>query len=280
LRVLVAGCGFAGTAIAERFAASGDEVWGLRRKPIALPAGVRAVAADVTEQASLVALPEGLDLVVYSAAPDRGDATAYEQTYIRGLGNLLLELRRRGSRLHRIVLTSSTGVYGQTDGSWVDETTSPAPRSEKSDILLRAEHLLLDSGWPATVVRLGGIYGPGRQRLIDNVRSGKEECVAGLTQYTNRIHRDDVAGVVFHLTKRELPHELYLGVDCLPAERCEVLRWLAAQLKAPAPRTRAATNRDAQTNKRCSNRRLLTCGYEFRFPSYREGYADVLSHLT
>jgi nucleoside-diphosphate-sugar epimerase len=245
-----------------------------------MPGGVDAVVADLTEQVSLAAVPESLDIVIFSASPDGGDAAAYERTYITGLRNLLEELQRRGNRPRRIMLTSSTGVYGHTDGSWVDETSPPAPQSEKSEILWRAERLLLESGWPAIAVRLGGIYGPGRQRLIDNVRAGKTECIDGLPQYTNRIHRDDIAGVVFHLARLEAPESLYLGVDCLPAERCEVLRWLAQHLDAAPPRTRPATADDAkQSNKRCSNRRLLASGYAFRFPSYREGYTDVLAQL-
>lgn len=280
MRVLVAGCGFAGTAIARRFAEAGDRVWGLRRNPTGLPVGVEAIAADLSEKSSFAALPQELDIVVYSASPDRGDAAAYERTYVTGLSNVLEELQRRGNPLPRVLLTSSTGVYGQMDGSWVDEATALAPQSEKSKILRRAERLVLDSHVPAIVVRLGGIYGPGRQRLIDNVRAGKVECVDGLPQYTNRIHRDDIAGVITHLARLESPEHLYLGVDSLPAERCEVFRWLAEHLGVTAPRTRPPTADDArQSNKRCSNGRLLASGYEFRFPTYREGYADVLAQL-
>lgn len=277
MRVLIAGCGFAGTAIAERFAAAGHDVWGLRRRPGNLPNGITPLAADLTDAVTLHDLPENLDVAVYSAAPDASDAAAYARTYVGGLNNLIRALEPASRRLRRLLLTSSTGVYGQTDGRWVDEVTPPAPTTEKGKILLQAESLLLQSPWPATAIRLGGIYGPGRRRLIDNVRTGRAECVDGVVRYSNRIHRDDIASAVYHLANLDDAAGLYVGVDCLPAEQCEVLRWLAVQLGVDPPRARAATPADTgESNKRCSNRRLLSTGYAFRFPSYREGYADVL----
>lgn len=280
MNVLIAGCGFSGCAIAERFAAAGHQVWGLRRDTSPLPAGIRPLAADLSDPATLGSIPGDLDIVVYSASPDGADASAYEKTYISGVRNVLAEVTRHSPQLRRFLLTSSTGVYGCTDGSWIDEATPPDPRSRRSETLLEGERALLAAGVPAVVVRLGGLYGPGRRRLLDNVKGGKAECVAGMPQYTNRIHRDDVAGVICHLAEISSPEAVYLGVDDDPAERCEVLRWLAARLEAPEPGLRAERDEDRVTsNKRCSNRLLRSSGYTFRFPTYREGYADVLAQL-
>jgi nucleoside-diphosphate-sugar epimerase len=277
-RVLVIGCGFAGTAIAQRFADAGCEVWGLRRRAQPLPAAIRPLAADVTSAASLNVLPPDLDTVIYCAAPDGGDAASYERVYVHGVRNVLAAVRRSSPDLRRFFLTSSTGVYGRTDGGWVDEATPPAPASKRGRMLLASETEALSFAIPATILRLGGLYGSGRRRLLDSVRTGSAECVAGLRQYINRIHRDDVAGAVLHLASLATPAALYLGVDNEPAERCEVLRWLAARLHAPQPRARAATEADrAQSNKRCSNALLRAAGYELAFPTFREGYADVLA---
>jgi len=276
MNVLIAGCGFAGAAIAKRFGEAGHVVWGLRRDVSRLPEGVRPVAADLGDAGSLRTIPGHLDIIVYSAAPDASDAAAYERTYVKGVRNVLAAVGRRSSRLRRFLLTSSTGVYGRTDGGWVDEATPADPRSARSEMLLAGERALLAAGVPAIVIRLGGLYGPGRRRLLDNVRAGRTECITDLVQYTNRIHREDVAGAICHLAALDSAGELYLGVDDEPAERCEVLRWLAQRLQAPPPRERLARPEDAQqSNKRCSNRLLRSTGYVFRFPTYREGYAEV-----
>lgn len=281
MNVLIAGCGFAGGAIAKRFRDAGNAVWGLRRDASRLPAHVLPLAGDLADPASLRSIPENLDIVVYAASPDSSDASAYERTYIGGVRNVLDAIAKRSPRLRRFVLTSSTGVYGRTDGGWVDEATPPEPRSARSEMLIAGEQALLASGTPAVVIRLGGLYGPGRRRLLDNVRAGRAECVTGLTQYSNRIHRDDVAAAIDHVARLHEPASLYLGVDDEPAERCEVLHWLAGRMHAPEPPQRPARPEDAQqSNKRCSNRRLKDSGFIFRFPTYREGYTDVLARMN
>jgi nucleoside-diphosphate-sugar epimerase len=126
------------------------------------------------------------------------------------------------------------------------------------------------------VVRFGGIYGPGRTRLIDSVRSGQARCEPGL--YTNRIHRDDCAGVLEHLLALAAPAPLYIGVDDEPALQCEVLRWLAQQLGVPPPVPSGAPDdsRRRGGNKRCCNARLRASGYRLLYPSYCEGYTALL----
>jgi nucleoside-diphosphate-sugar epimerase len=144
--------------------------------------------------------------------------------------------------------------------------------------VFEGERILLGGLFPATVLRLGGIYGPGRTRLIDRVRRGLAVCTDGPPLYTNRIHRDDCAGALRHLMTLAEPASLYLGVDHEPAEQCEVLRWLARQLGVSPPRLEpplGSTPR-RQSNKRCSNARLVASGYAFRYPGFRDGYSALL----
>jgi nucleoside-diphosphate-sugar epimerase len=280
LNILIAGCGYVGTALGERLAADGHTVWGLRRQPHGLPPGVTPLAADLADPATLNALPQGLDVVFYTAAADGSTDDAYRLAYVDGLRHLLTALADQRQRPRRVFLTSSTGVYAQYHGEWVDESSPTEPVRFTGKRLLEGERLLLESPFPATVVRLGGIYGPGRARLIDSVRQGTASYPDGPAIYVNRIHRDDCAGALRRLMLLAQPAPLYLGVDYDPADRGTVLRWLAAYLGAPPPRIEPMLNPEAlrtRSNKRCRNTRLVASGYTFLYPNYRKGYAAILA---
>jgi nucleoside-diphosphate-sugar epimerase len=278
VRVLIAGCGYVGSALARRLTDASCEVFGLRRKPSGLPDGIQPIAADLLECATLRALPADLDAVLYTAAADGFDEAAYKAAYVDGLRNLLGALEEQHQSPRRILFTSSTAVYGQSDGEWVDETSLTGPRGFSGRCVLEGEQLLLASRYPSLVLRLGGIYGPGRTRLIESVRSGKARLREGPSHYTNRIHRDDCAGALAHLLGLEAPQRIYLGVDCEPADEVLVLHWLAERLGVPPPQvepTRA--NGRSPGSKRAANDRLLASGYRFLYPTFREGYGALLS---
>jgi nucleoside-diphosphate-sugar epimerase len=279
-QMLIAGCGYVGTALGVRLAAAGHEVWGLRRSAIGLPAEIRYLAADLTDPQTLRDLPPGLEWVFYTAAADGADEEAYRAVYVDALRHLLQALQRQGQAPRRVFYTSSTAVYAQADGEWVDETSPTAPTHFTGKCLLEGERLLLEGPFPATVLRLGGIYGPGRTSLIERVRQRRAVCSAGPPRYTNRIHRDDCAGALHHLMTLAEPDGLYIGVDHEPADQCDVLRWLAAQVGAPPPRLEAgadAGRRRQHTNKRCRNAKLVASGYSFQYPTFREGYTALLA---
>ena len=279
-RILIAGCGYVGTALGVRLVTTGHTVWGLCRRTDALPQGIHPLAADLTTPQTLRGLPPGLEYVFYTAAPDGSSDAAYSAAYGDGLRTLLDTLTGQRQPIQRFFLTSSTAVYGQSAGEWVDETSPTAPTHFTGLRLLEGERLLLRGPFPATVLRLGGIYGPGRTRLIERMRQGAAVCQKGPPVYINRIHRDDSAGALQHLMGLPQPDSLYLGVDHEPADLCTVLRWLAAQLGAPPPRSEAAPDPDRQrrrSNKRASNARLVASGYRFRYPGFREGYAALLA---
>ena len=171
-------------------------------------------------------------------------------------------------------------MYGERGGEWIDETTPLAPRGFAGESLVAGERRMLASPIPATVVRFAGIYGPGRGWMIERARRGAD-CAGDPPKFTNRIHRDDCAGVLAHLiASGNACDDVYIGVDDAPVEECEVLEWLAGRLGAPTPRRgRAAEGQAGQqgSGKRCSNARLRASGYRFRFPTWREGYAAVLA---
>jgi nucleoside-diphosphate-sugar epimerase len=251
-----------------------------RRRHPALPAALHGLAGDLAAPETLVGIPDGIELLAYTAAADRSDDDAYRHAYVDGVRGVLAALAERGTRLRRVLFTSSTAVYGQTDGGWVDETSPTEPPGFSGRRVLEGERLMLGCGVPAVILRLAGIYGPGRTRLIDRVRGG-DAVVADRTtpRWTNRIHRDDCAGAAHHLLGRSDATGIWIGVDHEPAEEGAVLDWLAARLGVPPPRRAAepATRGRPDTNKRCSNRKLLASGYRFRFPTFREGYAALLA---
>ncbi len=276
MRILIAGCGYVGCALGRVLAAEGHEVFGLRRNPGNLPSGVRPIVADLTREMSPEGLPPGLDLVFYTTSADGSDDEAYRKAYVDGPRNLIEALSFRGDVLQRFFFTSSTGVYAQSNGEWVDEDSPTEPESFSGRRLLEGERVVLDGPFPATVMRLAGIYGPGRTRSVERGLSAPPDD--GPPAYTNRIHRDDCAGTLRHLMFLPEPGPLYVGVDHEPADRRVVAGWLAEKLgttQEKFPGTTPGTGR-RRTNKRCSNARLLSSGYEFRYPTFREGFEALL----
>lgn len=273
--VLIAGCGDLGTAVGQALAAIGCTVYGLRRRPEPLPAPLRTLRGDLRQVETLPGLPSSVDVVYYIATPDRFDDDAYRAAYVDGLGNLLNAL---SGQPRRLVLVSSTAVYGQLSGEWVDENSPTIPASFSGQRMLESERLALSSGVPCVVVRFGGIYGPGRERMIRKVEAG-EPCAANPPHYTNRIHRDDCVGALVHVANETVPTGVYLGTDDAPCTQCELMDWLAAQLKCPQPeRVTAPAGGLRGSNKRCRNDKLKSTGFELRYPTYRDGYSAMLAN--
>jgi nucleoside-diphosphate-sugar epimerase len=274
-RILIAGCGYVGTALALELVDEGHEVFGLRKDPSALPDGIRPVAADLTRLEGIGALPLGLDRIVFCVGAKSRDEAAYRAIYIDGLSNLLRVLTEEGQRPQRIYLTSSTSVYAQSRDEWVDEKSPAHPPGFAGQIQLAAEGLLHGSPYPSTVVRLAGIYGPERTSIIDRIRSG--DAGAG-PHFTNRIHRDDVSGLLAHLIAQDDVAPLLIGVDSEPARADDVWAWLAAELDLDwTPTSGEDTPRRRTGSKRCRNDLLLSTGYALRYPTYREGYAELIA---
>lgn len=280
-RVLIAGCGYVGGRLAELLVAEGLEVWGLRRSPGEPPGGARTVAADVTDRKSLDAMPGSLDAVVYAVAPSGRSEAAYRAAYVEGLRNVLAVAEGRGGPVQRVVLVSSTGVYGYSDGRRVDEDTPPEPADVTGERILDGEALVRAADGTGVVLRLGGIYGPGRDRTVRSVLTGEARC-PGPDVYGNRIHRDDAARAIVHLLTLGEPDPVYLGVDREPAPLREVYRWIAERAGVPDPCADRGVEPDDDrlgrrgTSKRCSSDRLAESGFEFAYPTYREGYGPLL----
>ena len=276
MRVLIAGCGYVGCELARRLVAEGHEVWGLRRNPASLPEGVHPVAADLQDPELARHLPPA-ELIVYAAASDGGTPEAYRAIYVDGVRNTVAALQEReGPPVERFIFVSSTGVYGDTGGDWVDEDSATEPDSFRGSEVLEGEEVALAAPFPSLVLRLGGIYGPGRNRLLRMVAQGRARCPGDGPIWSNRIHRDDAARALEHLLTVPDPHPVYLGIDDEPTPLCQVYREVAVMLDAPEPQVDPDQGRD-RSNKRCSNRRLRESGFTFLYPSFREGYGAMIA---
>ncbi|MGB8223713.1 MAG: NAD-dependent epimerase/dehydratase family protein [Polyangiales bacterium] len=268
-KVLIAGCGDVGNALAARLLADDCKVWGARRRLEGLATGIRPWRIDLTDKNSFGVPPVAFDYLFYTASADRRDEEHYRAVYVDGLHDLLATLRDSGCKLRRIFFTSSTAVYAQNEGQWVDEGSATEPSAFNGRVLLEAEAIVEEAPETGINVRLSGIYGPGRTRLLRKVWDG-EFIASG--SWTNRIHVEDCAGVLHHLMRLENPDALYLGSDDEPVTLEEVTTWLSTELGVAAPSAAAAR----PSNKRCRNTRLRQSGYRFTYPSFREGYQPIV----
>lgn len=311
-RILIAGCGYTGLAIARHFRLKKQKVWGLIRTPVRRQElesrDIIPVVADLTKPETLCNIPD-VSFVVIAVSPDERSDDAYRKIYLKGIENFLKALRKKFPP-SLIVYLSSTGVYGDKRGAWVDEDTPPEPDHERGRILLEAERQILQSGFPTVVLRLAGIYGPGRsslQRLMDNSRRAEMNA----NEYVNMIHREDIAQMTAVIFKKSETGSIYLGVDDEPVLRGVFYDWLIkkrslrggvaspssvianpqkadeaisgfgtgpAISKSGLPRPyRACNDGSTISGKRCSNKKIKSLGYSFKFPTFREGYEALLA---
>lgn len=275
---MIVGCGDVGSRLATQLLSVGWQVYGLRRSIDRLPAGVSGVAGDLFSEACPANWPTGqIDYLVYSAAATNHDEAGYQAAYVEGLKHTLNWLKQHGQQPKRLLFVSSSGVYVQQGGEWVDETSPAEATNYSGRIMLQAEQIALHSNLPASVVRLTGIYGPGRERLLGQVRQGYRVAVDP-PLYGNRIHADDAAGLLAFLLKADQQGEAlddcYIGVDNEPAPLAEVVNWLRERLGVTEWADEASVRRAG--SKRCSNARAKALGWEPRYSSFREGYAAIL----
>lgn len=252
--------------------------WALRRTAGSQPQGLQQVLADVTKQACPESWPQACpDYVLITLVPAARTVEAYRQAYVDGMRNVLSWLQQHGQQPKRILFASSVGVYGQSDGQWVDEQSATEPERWSGQVMLEAEQLLVDSGLPATLVRLAGIYGGARRGFLERVRRGYH-AGGNLNRFTNRIHEADAAALLAHLLLLDAAGTelapVYVGVDDEPVEQDEVVCWLQQQMEVSGDPELLLN--PAGSSKRCSNRLARSTGWTPRYAGYRDGYAGMV----
>ena len=283
MRKLIVGCGYVGRRAAARWIAQGHRVSALTRSPDNArelqELGIEPVLGDVTDPASLSRLPQS-DAVLYAVGLDRTSGKSQREVYVLGLQNVL---ERLPESVERFLYVSSTSVYGQSAGEWIDETSPCLPNRENGQVCLEAEHTLREhfrtnrgrSGTASfNILRLAGIYGPKRLlSRIETLRSG-EPLDGDPEAWLNLIHADDAAAAVLACEVHGAAGECYLVSDDEPIHRRRYYQLLASLVGAPPPRFAALPTgaESRQLNKRCSNQRLYTSlRMELQFPTIAEG---------
>jgi len=283
MRVCILGCGYVGLELARQLQDE-YEVVGVRRSAGGMAAveatGAAAVRADVTDAEDLAQVPDA-DALVFAASSGGRGADAAREVYVNGLRTVVEAFGERDDPPDQLIYTSSTGVYGDHGGGRVDETTPLDPTTEKTRVLTEAERVAREEAAEydidGRVARFAGLYGPDRYRLE---RYLEGPVTAG---YLNMVHRDDAAGAVGFMLE-SVSEDLLLVVDDEPVDKHAFADWLADECGVEQPPKRskaerlddpglsAAARRRILTSKRCSNERLRDLGYEFRYPTFREGY--------
>jgi len=287
MRVLIVGCGYVGLPLGAELVRLGHQVFGLRRSAAEelRAAGITPLRADITQLESLEKLTPNFDWVVNCAASGGGSGDEYRQLYLEGNRNLLTWLAKSPPR--KFVYTSSTSVYAQNDGSEVTEQSPTQPAAATAQVLVETEKLLLAAarnGFPALVLRVAGIYGPGRGYAFKQFLSGEARIEGEGARFMNMVHLHDLIGIIIAALEHGRCGEVYNAADNEPVTQLDFYKWLAEELHRPMP-SRVAASEEAWrkrgvTNKRVSNAKLRAeLGYQFKFPDFRAGYAAEIARL-
>ena len=275
MQTLLLGYGDIADRVAQRLSGQNEQVTGVCRTPESKPVrkGVNLVAADLNSEQELYQLFQNKwDNVVITLTPAKGAEDSYHQGYVVPCRHLQQVLSQQ-THQPNIIYVSSTGVYAQRDGEWIDEGSETEPTSDSGKALLQAESIIDALPGQTSILRCSGIYGEGRDFLLRQLTQGNVQL---RDSWTNRIHQDDVAGFIVHLlTQVNQPKPVYLVNDDEPVKQYEVYQWLAEQLGIELTGS-IDTDVGPRGSKRCMNKGLTESGYQLQYASFREGYAPVI----
>lgn len=291
---LIIGCGYVGLPVAMKWLEQGHVVSALTRSKERADEfrkrGIRPISGDITRPESLTKLPES-ETILYAVGFDRTANQSRREIYVQGLKNVISEIK---ARTQKLIYLSSTSVYGQSAGEWVNESSVCKPERENGQICLEAEQLLTEQKSLQTVIlRLAGIYGPGRLLArMEQIKAG-EPLLGRPDAYLNLVHVTDIVNSILKCDVSTRLHSHYLVSDNYPMTRQEYYERLAKLIDAPLPQfsvdlphqpqvkssRKYSTERATGLNKRCDNQRLREeLGVELAYPTIREGLSQAISN--
>jgi nucleoside-diphosphate-sugar epimerase len=284
---LILGCGYLGSRVARLWQARGENVAAVTRSAgrasVLRSAGYLPIVADVTDATSLRQLQKigDIDSVLYAVGFDRAAGKAMREVYVEGLRNTIDAL---ADTVKRLIHVSTTGVHSQNDGSWINEDSPCEPTREGGRVCLEAESVVRQHTIEprAIVLRLAGIYGPGRIPRLEELLAGTP-ILAAPEAWLNLIHVDDAARIVLAVEQQVKPPRTYLVSDGHPVRRREYYAEAARLLDAPPPvfaagaSAVAADRRDA-SDKRVNNARLMCeIDIQLQYSTYKLGLAHTVA---
>lgn len=280
-KILIAGCGDLGIRLAQQLGnIDTAQVIGLRRTPLTtevMPKNFQWLSADFNRTETLQSLPKDITHIVFAAAPGTRTPADYQAVYVHGLQQTIQACA--SAALRRVVFISSSAVYSDHGDLWVDETTPTAPKHFNGEVLCEAEHWLSSYGLRHQVqtisLRLSGIYGPGRNFLLDRLRLGQASAPLGDSHWVNRIHVEDAAAAIVHMLSLQNPDSVYIVSDSTPLPMRALYEALAQTVGGPCPPVGPAPAMVG--SKRLSNARLVATGFKLKWPDSRDGYAAAIA---
>ena len=275
----IIGCGDIGTRVGLQLEACGWHVSALRRRAELLPRVFERFSGDYTCAHDLEPLAAKCPThVLFTPLPLGRDVSGYERGFAGGVDAMVGAGLLKGASFG--IMVSSTRVYAESMGGWVDETSPLTDEDAAGQAIIQAENLWREALVSSTVARASGLYGELPGMLLSRVASGQASHQP--ERISNRIHRDDVAAALVFLLRATMnapPPPILLLSDNSPTPIGQVEAWLAQQLGVSLAHNGAGSP-VPRGNRRCDNRRLRSLGFELRYPSYKEGYQAMLSERT
>lgn len=278
MRVLIIGCGYVGKALGEALIRLGHKVHGIRRNKDSRTelenAGIQPLFADITQREQLNGLLQSFDWIINTTSSSRGGAEIHREVFVNGTRNLIDWMTTRPPQ--KFIFTSSTGVYGQVDGSLVNEDSPAEPTGGTGRNLLEAEKMVCEAN--GIVLRVSGIYGPQRGFLYRQYLKGEAVLNEKDERWLNMLHREDVVGAILKVLELAPPGEIFNATDNEPVTEFKFFEWLAEKLGRPMPPTgeKPPRGKRNRTNKRVENKRLKALGWQLHYPTFREGYSALI----
>ena len=288
MRKIIIGCGYLGGRVAQKWVDAGHDVFALTRSDQKArrlrDRGIRPIIGDVTVPGTLGSLPEA-DTLLYSVGFDRHGGLSRSTVQIGGIENVLNAI---SAKVSHFIYISSTSVYGQTQGEWVDENSACTPKRQNGKVARKVEQSLFrqraahasTNELRTNVLRLSGIYGPGRlDARIEALTTG-EPVNVNPDAWLNLIHADDAVLAILECHQKGGPKSIYVISDDRPIRRGEFYETLAAEVGAPAPEFCSPGPNDSRfvgLNKRCRNRAMREeLGVELTYPDFASGLSSAL----
>ena len=291
METVVIGCGYVGMRLAKHLASQGHRVYGVRRQITKSTefdhAGIIPLEIDISSPEQLELIPKTVQWAVNAVSSSKRGAEGYREIYYEGTRSVTKHLQGLPDFRH-YVHTSSTSVYGQTDGSWINEDSERQPSTETSQILVEVEDHLQSAyrgnGFPASIARVSGIYGPERGFLFQQFLRNEAKMVGNGSRIINMVHVDDVVLAITRILESGKTGAAYNITDSCPTSQLEFFSWLASELQRPLPASASEAElkqrKRAITNKRVSNQRLIEAlGHRLLYPTFREGYASDIRRV-
>ena len=288
MRTLIIGCGYVGEVLGQRLIALGHDVTGIRRSSEhndrLARLGIRPINLDITLETEFKKkLDDKYDRIVLAASSSQGGKKAYKKVY--GLGSKHVAQWLKTASAQSVVLISSTGVYGQTNGEWVSENDADTSQNITTNILLEAEQNILDAGPAVAILRSSGIYGPGRGHLFQQFMNGTASIEGDGKRFLNMVHLDDLVEALILALELVRRRGIYNITDDEPVTQLNFFKWLSETTGRPmppfVPEPNPSTAKRRITNKRVSNKLIKkTFGLLHNYPTFREGFTQELDRLA